>query len=131
MSYPPPGSQEGYAESRPRNGMGTAALVLGILGILLSIFLVGGLLGVLAIILGVVGLGRARRGEANNRGVAIGGIVTGVIAVLLVGALIALGVAFFQANEDEFNNLQDCLEQADGQADEENCREQFQEELEQ
>ncbi len=131
MSYPPPGPDQSYAESRPRNGLGTAALVLGVLGILLAIFLIGGLLGVLAIILGVVGLGRVRRGDANNRGVAIGGIVTGVIAVLLVAGIVALGVAFFQSNEEEFNDLRDCLEQADGQADEEDCREEFQEELEQ
>ena len=46
-----------------RNGLGTAALVLGILAIPGAITIIGGvLLGILAIILGAIGRSRAKRG---------------------------------------------------------------------
>ena len=99
--------QYGSVQRGPaRNGLGIAALVLGILGLLTSIFIVGGALGLIAIILGVMGLGRVKRGQATNRGMAITGIVLGVLA-LIIAALAALGVATFLNS-----NLADCLEQA-------------------
>jgi hypothetical protein len=96
-----------------RNGMGTAALVLGILAVLLCWSVVGGiLLGILAIIFGAVGRGRANRGEATNKGSATAGIVTGVIGVILSGALIAFGVSVL--NSPAGKNLQQCLKNANG-----------------
>jgi hypothetical protein len=56
----------------PRNGAGTAALVLGIVGLLIC-----GPLGILAVILGFVGIGRADSGYANNKGAAVAGVVLG------------------------------------------------------
>jgi hypothetical protein len=62
---------------RRRNGMGVAALVLGIVG-----FLVGPC-SVLAIVFGRIGLNRVARGEATNRGVAQAGFVLGIVTLLL------------------------------------------------
>ena len=62
---------------RRRNGMGVAALVLGIVG-----FLVGPC-SILAIIFGRIGLNRVARGEATNRGVAQAGFVLGIVTLLL------------------------------------------------
>ncbi|MBY8841468.1 DUF4190 domain-containing protein [Streptomyces sp. SP2-10] len=73
----------------PSNGMGTAALVLGILssaGFLLWPIAI--VLGILAVIFGAVGRAKARRGEANNPGVALAGLICG-------GAGIVLALAFF------------------------------------
>ena len=54
--------------------------VLGILALLLSWTILGGVvLGLLAIILGWVASRRARRGLASGRGMAITGIVLGVV----------------------------------------------------
>jgi len=64
--------------TRPRNGMGSASLTLGILGLFL-----GWLFSLLAIIFGGVGLGRANRGEATNRGAALWGLWLGVIGLAL------------------------------------------------
>src|SRR5665213_3215703 len=51
-----------------RNGLGTTALVLGVIAVVLSWTVVGGIiLGVLAVVFGIVGRGRAKRGEATNR----------------------------------------------------------------
>lgn len=59
-----------------RNGLGTAALVLGIIGVLCGLvpllFWAAGVLAVLALVFGFVGIGRARRGQATNRGAAPG-----------------------------------------------------------
>jgi Domain of unknown function (DUF4190) len=118
------------ATSTPRNGMGTAALILGVIGLVLAVVVIGGLLGLVAVVLGIVGLGRARRGEATNRGVAVAGIVTGALAVVLAGIIVAAGAAFWSENKDEIDNFGDCLEQADDDAARERCADRFEQEIE-
>lgn len=63
---------------RRRNGMGVAALVWGIVGILLF-----PPCSILAIVFGRIGLNRVARGEATNRGVAQAGFVLGIVGLLL------------------------------------------------
>jgi large-conductance mechanosensitive channel len=91
----------------PQNGMGTAAMVLGILSCCL--FCLYGLpslvLGVVAIILGVKGKQRADRGEATNRGQAQAGLVTGIVGTVL--GLVAIAFFVFvivAAINDDRNN---------------------------
>ncbi len=73
--------------------------------------MVGGILfGLLAIILGVIGRGRAKRGEATNGGMALAGVILGVVGVLLAGALIALGASLL--NSDSGKKLKDCIDAA-------------------
>jgi len=77
MSYPPPPPPPGAA---PQNGMGTAALVFGILQ-----FFCFPLLGsILAIIFGRIGMTRADQGLATNRGSAKAGFILGIIGLVLV-----------------------------------------------
>ena len=96
-----------------RNGPGTAALVLGIIAVVLCWTVVGGLvLGILAVVFGFVGRGRVKRGEADNRRGANAGIITGVVAIVLAGGLIALGVSVL--NSPAGKNLQQCLKNAHG-----------------
>ncbi|WP_049871733.1 DUF4190 domain-containing protein [Catenulispora acidiphila] len=83
-AYPTYGGGQGYDYGgfgappvRRRNGMGVAALVLGIAG-----FLVGPT-SILAIIFGRIGLNRVARGEATNRGVAQAGFVLGIVTLVL------------------------------------------------
>ncbi|MFE9403927.1 hypothetical protein ACFYNY_19360 [Streptomyces sp. NPDC006530] len=69
----------------PQNGFGTAAMVLGIIACA-GIFCwgVGGIvLGALALIFGLLGKGRVGRGEANNRGQALAGIIMGIVGIVL------------------------------------------------
>ncbi|MFB7458859.1 DUF4190 domain-containing protein [Streptomyces sp. NPDC056188] len=82
-----------------QNGMGTAAMVLGILSCVM--FCVYGIfsvvLGVLAVVFGVKGRRKADRGEANNRGQAQAGLITGIIGIVLglaTIALVILGVVY-------------------------------------
>jgi heme/copper-type cytochrome/quinol oxidase subunit 2 len=96
-----------------RNGPGTAALVLGILAIVLSWTVVGGIvLGILAVVFGFVGRGRVKRGEADNRRGTNAGIITGIVAIILAGGLIALGVSVL--NSPARKTLQQCVKNAHG-----------------
>jgi hypothetical protein len=98
-------------QQAPRNGLGIAALILGIIGVVVGIipffFWVAGILGVIGLILGFVGRGRARRGEATNGTMALWGIITSALAVVvsIVGLLILiawadLSVEFWAGPED-------------------------------
>jgi len=83
-SAPPPAPVYYRTAAPMRNGLGVAALVCGLAGILLGqvplLFLGSGALGVLAIVFGIIGFRRARRGMASNRAMAVTGLVTGVVA---------------------------------------------------
>lgn len=108
-------------QHRPlRNGFGIAALVLGIVSIPAGFVVVGIVLGIAAVVFGFLGRGRVKRGEANNGGLAIAGIVTGIIGILICAGVIAFGV--FIAKSD----LGQCLIDANGdQTKTQQCQQQF------
>jgi hypothetical protein len=80
----------------PRNGFGVTALTCGIIGVLFGLlpvtFALAGLLGVIALVFGVLGGLRARRREATNGPLAVIGAVLGAGALVLsvVGLVILL-----------------------------------------
>ncbi|MDR3660307.1 MAG: DUF4190 domain-containing protein [Mycobacterium sp.] len=117
--YPPPppqpyASQPGYGQpalSGPRNGIGIAALILGIAGLLTSWSVIGGLLfGLLAVTLGVIGTSRVKQGLANNGVVAAAGIALGALAALLAVVFIFIAVAFYR--QVGFSDYMTCMQQA-------------------
>ena len=93
-------------------GLAVASLVLGIIGLLTAFFLLGGLLGLVAVILGVLALGKIKRGEADGRGLALGGIITGALAMLLTILLLVTVGSFLSENSDEISELNDCVKAA-------------------
>lgn len=76
----------------PSNEMGVTALVLGIISAVgFCLWPLAIVLGILAIIFGSIGRGRAGRGEATNPGQALAGIICGAGGIVLgVGLLVAL-----------------------------------------
>ena len=94
MSYPPQAPyQQPYAPvplPPPKKGAGLAiaSMVLGIIALLLSwVPVINNLAAVLAVVglgLGIPALLRARRGSAGGTGLAITGLVTSVVAIVLV-----------------------------------------------
>ncbi|MER7155612.1 DUF4190 domain-containing protein [Streptomyces lydicus] len=118
MHYQPtPQGQAGApAPQAARNGLGIAALILGVLGALSGIpmilFWLAGPLGILALIFGLVGRSRAKKGQATNKGVALTGALLGVVAIILsvVGVIVTL-TAVSKA-VDEVNKQ---VEQSSGQ----------------
>ncbi|MET7599693.1 MULTISPECIES: DUF4190 domain-containing protein [unclassified Streptomyces] len=85
---PYPGVHSGYGwgvpQPMPSNGMGTTSLVLGIIAaVLFCLWPVAIVLGILALVFGVIGRRRAGRGEATNPGQALAGIICGAVGLLL------------------------------------------------
>jgi hypothetical protein len=108
-----------------RNGIGTAALVVGVVALVLAVLLIffpiAFVLGILAIIFGAVGMRRATRGEANNRGHAVAGLICGAIAVVVS---IYLGVrlsTFVVDNADNFRQFWSCITNAPTEAEQDDC----------
>ncbi|MFE3473250.1 MULTISPECIES: DUF4190 domain-containing protein [unclassified Streptomyces] len=89
---------------QPSNGLGTAALVLGIISVVgFCMYGVNIVLGILALIFGIIGLGRAKRGEATNRGMAIAGIITGSVGIVLGSVLLGF-IIWAVANGEDFED---------------------------
>ena len=98
--YPPPPPQpySGFTPppTGPRNGLGITALILAIIGLVFCWTVAGGIiLGLCAIIIGFVGRGRVKRGEATNGGVAIAGIVLGFLAIIVSLIFIPIWIGVF------------------------------------
>lgn len=131
-SYPPPPPPQPYAgyappPTGPKNGFGIAALVIAIVALASVIF--GVVLGVVAIIFGFLGWGRAKRGEATNGGMAVAGIVLGIVSIIEAIAAIALLVwGFDRAGGTDYL---DCVSRAgNDQAALEQCANEFQQRVE-
>ncbi len=109
--YPPP-PYSGFppAHAPGSNGLGIGALMTGILAVLTSWTVVGGLgLGIVAAVIGLAG----RRGEAINGAAAVVGTLLGITAAALSGVLLAVLILVFETgwlNED----YQHCLGEHNG-----------------
>lgn len=83
---------ESLSSSEPRRGLAIASLVLGIVGLCLSLFLVGAVLGVLGLVLGVAHI----LGKRGRNGMAWWGVSLSVLSIL---AAVALSFAYFATSE--------------------------------
>lgn len=104
--YPPAYAAAGYvpnavtygAYPTPRNGLGTAALVLGIIGIVFCwIPFTGWALNILAVIFGAIGRKRALAGQATNKSSAVAGLVMGVIGLAVWIVILIIGLTAFNS----------------------------------
>lgn len=88
MSTLPPAPSAGPGGPAPQNGMGTAALVMGIL----QFFCLGIIGSILAIIFGRIGMQKAAQGLATNGSSAKAGYWLGIIGLILsvIGIIIAI-----------------------------------------
>ncbi|MDF9815975.1 DUF4190 domain-containing protein [Streptomyces sp. SPB162] len=105
--YPgyPMGPYGGWTPS-PRNGYGLTALVLGIVGAVLSVMcffaVLGVPLGIAAVIFGIVGRRIAKRGESTNPGQALAGLILGAVAIVMsAGMLVTIGLSIGNGWLDE------------------------------
>ena len=129
---PPPQPYSGFAPppTGPRNGLGIAALVIAIIGLVFCWTVAGGvILGLTAVIIGFVAQGRVKRGEATNGGVAIAGIVLGFLAIIVSLIFIPIWIGVFA--EVGGTDYVDCLYKAgsDNQAIQK-CADQFRDRVE-
>lgn len=122
---PPTYAQPPAAPPQPKNGLGTAALVLGIVGAALAwipvIGFMGFVCGILAVVFGAIGWNRTRKGAATNKGASIAGLVLGIVSIVLSSVV---WVGTLDAVDDSLDELDDsltCIEEADTEAEIEAC----------
>ena len=98
------------------NGIATAGLVVGIVSILLFwTFGFGVLLGIVAVVLGAIGMKRAERLPGRlNRGQGLAGVITGAAGIVLGVAFVVVVVMAAEEFDGEMNS-----DPPDGSCDEE------------
>jgi hypothetical protein len=130
-AWPAAGSQQA-SSAQPSNGIAVAALVIGIISLLIAwipfVGLLGGLGGALAIIFGFIGRGKVKKQGAPSKGAATAGIVLGavslVLSIIATAAIFVFGQQFFG---DTIGSYQQCLEETGG--DEDFCERQLEDDL--
>ena len=124
----PYGPGPGQPAGPPRNGFGIAALTLGLIGAVLFWTVIGGLLlGLLAVVFGILGFRRGRRGQATNGTMAMTGAIIGALALIASGVIVAVGASLL--NSGEFSSLKDCLEHAGTQSEQKQCQRDFEDDF--
>jgi len=121
--YPPGQYPPGEPPARPAaNGAAVAALVLGILALLFFWVpfanLLAVVMGVVGIVLGAVGRGRARRTGSGGAGAALAGILLSAAAIVLSLAVTVGVIAFLSSHQDE---LRRCTDQGLTQQQQRDC----------
>lgn len=93
-----------YGQPAPpqESGMAIASLICGILGLVACYIFTG----IPAVILGHMAMGKAKRGEAGGRGMALAGVILGWISVGLTVLVIAFVVIFGLATDWRFDEQQ-------------------------
>lgn len=94
------------AVSGSRNGFGTTALVLGIVGFLFALVPLVGVIAwplvILGLVFAVLGWQRISKGEANNRGAVITGAITALLGLLVC---VVYAVSFAKAVSDPMKSM--------------------------
>jgi hypothetical protein len=88
---------------KPSNGLGTTGFVVGIVGLVLSFIPLIGVVAwplvILGIIFSAVGISKAAKGRATNKGLAIAGLVVSVVGL----AICILWAAVWKSAADDVN----------------------------
>ncbi|MEU9118780.1 DUF4190 domain-containing protein [Streptomyces sp. NPDC048506] len=104
--YPPPAWT-----SQPSNGMPVTALVLGLVGVGLGLFVilfwVSWLPALLAVVFGGIGLSQVRSGRATNRAMALSGVILGIVGLLLALGAGVLTVVMVKGAADRAREITD------------------------
>ena len=110
--------------------MGVAALILGIVALLgFWTIILGIVLGLLALIFGIIGRKRATRREATNGGVALAGAILGGIALAASVLFLALVGAFFVNHKSDIQKFRDCVNSAQTDQQRQDCANKFNQDI--
>jgi len=94
------------APVQPKNGLGTAGFVLGLVGLLFAFIPLIGVvawpLTILGLIFGIIGTLRANRGQASNKGLAVTAVVLSAIGLVIC---VIWTAAFGKVVSDTANGL--------------------------
>jgi len=103
-AYNMQGGYPGY-QPTPSSALAIASLILGVIGLLSGWLIFGGALGLVGVILGIVALVKVKNGTASGKGMAIVGIVTGALGMIVAVVVLILGMI-------GLGMLGDCAEKA-------------------
>jgi len=98
--------------------IGVVSLVLALLVLFAPLALP---LGLLAAILGGIGMSRASRGEADNRSHAVAGLVTGLLSIVVAIVIGISFVGFFVGHQRDLRRFGTCMSSADNDQDRGSC----------
>jgi len=88
------------------NGIAVASLVLGICALVLFfLWFLAPILGLLAIIFGALGISKANKIGGKGKGLAIAGLITGVLGLLISIALVVLFIGFASKASHRYGEL--------------------------
>ncbi|MFI1915777.1 DUF4190 domain-containing protein [Nocardia sp. NPDC020380] len=123
-NYGPPGGQY-WQESPKSKGLAITALVLGILAVIGSVTVVGGILfGLFAAIFGLIAMVKARNGTAGGLGMGVAGLILGIVGIIISILLAVFAYSWFVDNGGK--DLVDCLNKAgNDQAKIDQCQNDF------
>jgi hypothetical protein len=114
---------------RVRNGLGVAALVIGVASlvaglsfVLFPLALIGGLVG---LIIAIIALARGKTRGATNSGQAIAGLICSVLALIIAIDLSVHVGTWAARNTSVFTRFDKCVAQASNRAAVSNCIAQF------
>jgi hypothetical protein len=111
--------------ARPGNGLGVAALVLGVASLVAALsfvlFPLGLLGGLVAAILGGIAVTRGRARNAANPGPAVAGIVCGVLALVIAIVFAVRFGTFVARNTTVFTTFDNCIAKAGNRSAVANC----------
>jgi hypothetical protein len=109
------------------DGVAVAALIVGILALLVSwIPVLGAIGGIVALVLGLVARNRIKKSGAGGNGMAVTGIVTGAVSIAINIAIIAF---FVIAGGDFFSEVSTYVECVEETGDQAECQRQLEEGL--
>jgi hypothetical protein len=125
MTAQPVSPTVGSPSARPRNGLGVAALVLGVASLVAAfsfvLFPLGLLGGLIAAVLGVISLSRRSTSGATNPGQAWAGTICGILA-LVIGIVFLVRVGtFVEHNTSAFTSFDNCIAKASNRSEVANC----------
>lgn len=111
-----PGYGQAYAPATPggSNGLAITSMIIGIISFFLGFIVIGAVGGVVAVVLGFMGLRRIKEQPQGGRGLAITGIITGGLAILVgIGMMLfffVIGAAVEQGSTG-FTDFFECIEE--------------------
>lgn len=100
---PPPAPVQPQPQGTP--GIAVAAFVCGLIGLFSSWLVFGVILSVLGIIFGVIGKRQADERGGQGSGLALAGLIMGVIGVVILIALIIIGATIVNETEDALDDI--------------------------
>src|SRR3954469_953858 len=107
----PPAMPVAPAAAPATGGLAVAALVIGIVAIVLSFTVVFGfVLGGLAIVFGAIAISRARTPGGGSKGMGVAGLVLGVVAIVFAVLMLVVVFNVFNTVGDRLPNIQFCVD---------------------